>query len=125
MQGFAFSYIPGFSEEKFAKVEAWYAEYGAWILFAAALTPIPFKIFTIAGGALAQPLLPFVLAATVGRAAPLLPGRRAVPLGGPAGPALHRQVVQPAVRGGRGSAGRRVRGVEAAALMPRVLTAVR
>ena len=68
-EGFAYAWIPGFSEEKFLKVEAWYAGYGAWILFAAAFTPIPFKIFTVAGGALSQPLLPFLLAATIGRAA--------------------------------------------------------
>ena len=68
-EGFAYAYIPGFSEEKFLKVEAWYAEHGAWILFVAAFTPIPFKIFTVAGGALAQPLLPFLIAATIGRGA--------------------------------------------------------
>ncbi len=64
---FMFDYIPGFTEEKFALVEGWYDRWGIWILFAAAFTPIPFKVFTIAGGVFAQPLLPFVLVSAVGR----------------------------------------------------------
>ena len=63
-----FRFIPGFSREKFDVVERWYGHWGVWVLFAAAFTPIPFKVFTIAGGVLHQPLLLFVLVATVGRA---------------------------------------------------------
>lgn len=62
-----YTYIPGFTEAKFTTVEDWYTEWGTLILFVAAFTPIPFKIFTIAGGALHQSLLPFVLVSLVGR----------------------------------------------------------
>lgn len=66
-RGFIFQYVPGFSPEKFGTVERWYDQWGAWVLFAAAFTPIPYKVFTIAGGVFAQPLLPFVLISIVGR----------------------------------------------------------
>jgi membrane protein YqaA with SNARE-associated domain len=64
---FVFAYVPGFSQDKFDMVARWYDQWGIWILFAAAFTPIPFKVFTIAGGVFAQPLLPFILVSTVGR----------------------------------------------------------
>lgn len=64
---FIYRWIPGFSENKFLLVADWYDQWGVWILFAAAFTPIPFKVFTIAGGVFAQPLLPFVLVSLVGR----------------------------------------------------------
>jgi membrane protein YqaA with SNARE-associated domain len=62
-----FDYVPGFTEDKFAKVEGLYNEYGFWVIFIAAFTPIPYKVFTIAGGVFHQALLPFVLASLVGR----------------------------------------------------------
>lgn len=64
---FMYDYVPGFSEDKFAQVSQWYDQWGVWVLFIAAFTPIPFKVFTIAGGVFMQPLLPFVLVSTVGR----------------------------------------------------------
>ena len=49
------------------KVEIWYAEWGVAAVIVAALTPIPFKVFTIASGALGFPLIPFLGASAVGR----------------------------------------------------------
>jgi len=54
--------------DTYAWVHGQFVRYGVWIMFVAAFTPIPFKIFTIAGGAAAMPVLPFVLASLVGRA---------------------------------------------------------
>lgn len=68
LQDFLFSYVPGFSRAHFETVEAWYRQWGIWVLFAAAFTPIPFKVFTIAGGVFAQSLVPFLLVSLVGRA---------------------------------------------------------
>jgi len=51
----------------YARVQALFSTYGVWIMFVAAFTPIPFKVFTLAGGAAAMPLLPFALASLVGR----------------------------------------------------------
>lgn len=51
----------------YANVQGQFVKYGVWIMFVAAFTPIPFKVFTVAGGAAAMPLLPFALASLVGR----------------------------------------------------------
>ena len=40
---------------------------GFWLLLLAGFTPIPFKIFTIASGAVGMPLLPFFFGALIGR----------------------------------------------------------
>jgi len=67
MQDVMYKYVPGFSEHKFHQVEGWYDQWGVWILFVAAFTPIPYKVFTIAGGVFGQALLPFLLVSLVGR----------------------------------------------------------
>ena len=38
-----------------------------WVVFISAFTPIPYKVFTITGGALGIAFLPFVLASIIGR----------------------------------------------------------
>ena len=45
----------------------WFEEWGFWAVFIAGFSPIPYKVFTIAGGALAMHLLPFILASIIGR----------------------------------------------------------
>jgi membrane protein YqaA with SNARE-associated domain len=46
----------------------WFLEWGFWAVLAAGFSPIPYKIFTIAAGAMGMPFAPFVLASIVGRA---------------------------------------------------------
>lgn len=53
--------------EKFNGLQAQYNEWGAWIVFAAGITPIPYKVFTIASGAANLDLLVFVLASLASR----------------------------------------------------------
>lgn len=48
---------------------AWFDKYGFWAIFAAGFSPIPYKVFTIAAGALSMAMLPFVLASFIGRGA--------------------------------------------------------
>ena len=48
VQNFFFTYV--FSEEIFLKVQALYQKNAFWTVFTAGFTPIPYKIFTIAGG---------------------------------------------------------------------------
>ncbi|MAT38695.1 MAG: cytochrome B [Ectothiorhodospiraceae bacterium] len=48
--------------------EAYRSELGVWFLVAAAFTPIPYKVATIAAGATQMPFLPFVIASALGRA---------------------------------------------------------
>ncbi len=49
-------------------VTLYQGEWGVWFLAAAAFTPIPYKVATIAAGATQMPFVPFVLVSTVGRA---------------------------------------------------------
>lgn len=45
----------------------WFETYGFWAILLAGFSPIPYKVFTIAAGAVAMPFLPFVLGSAVGR----------------------------------------------------------
>lgn len=47
----------------------WFEEWGFWAVFVAGFSPIPYKVFTIAGGAMGMALLPFVVASFIGRGA--------------------------------------------------------
>jgi membrane protein YqaA with SNARE-associated domain len=58
------------AQEYWVKVEeAYRGELGVWFLSAAAFTPIPYKVATIAAGATQMPFLPFILASAIGRSA--------------------------------------------------------
>jgi membrane protein YqaA with SNARE-associated domain len=46
-----------------------YQEWGAWIVFGAGFTPIPYKVFTIASGVMDLDLLVFTLASALSRGA--------------------------------------------------------
>lgn len=54
-------------DDSFVRVQALFARYGFWIVFVAAFTPIPYKVFTIASGATGIAFLPFVLGSFIGR----------------------------------------------------------
>ena len=49
--------------------EAYRGPIGVWFLLAAAFTPIPYKVATIAAGATQMPIIPFIIASVVGRSA--------------------------------------------------------
>ena len=54
-------------EEQFARVTELFYQNVFWVMFASAFTPIPYKVFTIAGGALNVALAPFIIASILGR----------------------------------------------------------
>lgn len=54
---------------RYEQVIDWFASWGVWVVFIAGFSPIPYKLFTIAAGASAMPLLPFAVASLVGRGA--------------------------------------------------------
>ncbi|MBI4576345.1 MAG: DedA family protein [Planctomycetes bacterium] len=62
-------YVPGFTPERFGLVRDYYGRYDAWVVFIAAFTPIPYKVFTIAGGVCRIDLGAFLVASAVGRGA--------------------------------------------------------
>lgn len=64
-----FAHVPGFSPVRFEQVSGWYHDWDFWAVFTAGFTPIPYKIFTIAGGVFAISFPVFVLASAVSRSA--------------------------------------------------------
>jgi membrane protein YqaA with SNARE-associated domain len=52
---------------RFAEVKAVAGEHGFWFLLIGGFAPIPFKLLTIAAGAVQMPLLPFFFGALIGR----------------------------------------------------------
>lgn len=71
---FFYSYVPGVSEDKVQYVGSLYQEHAFLSITAAAFTPIPFKVFTIAAGIFHQyvPLQTLLVASAVGRGARFL-----------------------------------------------------
>lgn len=53
--------------EKFEHFQEYYREYGAWIVFGAGITPFPYKIITIASGAVHLDLFVFTIASILAR----------------------------------------------------------
>lgn len=67
--------------------------HGFWIMLVGGFTPIPFKLFTIAAGTVAMPLLPFLAAVLIGRGKRVYLVAGAIRLGGErAERALHRYI---------------------------------
>lgn len=52
---------------RYDALKAAFAEWGVWIIILKGLTPIPYKLVTIASGVAQFPLLPFALASLVSR----------------------------------------------------------
>jgi len=49
-------------------VHHWFEQWGFWAMLIAGFTPIPYKLFTIAAGAVHMAIFPFVIASILGRA---------------------------------------------------------
>jgi membrane protein YqaA with SNARE-associated domain len=47
---FLMNHIPGFSETVYNNIQVQYAKWDFWILFVAAIIPVPYKIFSISSG---------------------------------------------------------------------------
>ena len=72
--GYAIGWVGGrpllvrlFKPERVEKVRAYYDRYNAWAVGIAGLTPIPYKLFTVSGGALQISFRVFVLASIASR----------------------------------------------------------
>ncbi len=55
--------------EKFTRFQESYNAYGAWIVFGAGFSPIPYKVFTIASGVTQLDILTFFVASALSRGA--------------------------------------------------------
>jgi membrane protein YqaA with SNARE-associated domain len=69
LASFFFDTIPGFTHKIFYDVKALYDQYDFWIVFTAGFTPIPYKVFTISGGAFKIGLPMFIIASVISRGA--------------------------------------------------------
>ena len=54
-------------EQAYLQTQAWFEQWGVWIVFIAGFSPIPYKVFTISAGVASMALLPFIVASAVGR----------------------------------------------------------
>ncbi len=71
---FAFDWIGPWLEQShyhgaYLTAQEWFGRWGFWAVFLAGFSPIPYKVFTIAAGALSMAFAPFVLASFIGRGA--------------------------------------------------------
>jgi membrane protein YqaA with SNARE-associated domain len=74
MFGYSIGYYLGkpilyklFKKEKIAKVHRLFEKYEAWAIFIAGFSPIPYKLFTLAGGSLFINFKKFVIASFISR----------------------------------------------------------
>jgi membrane protein YqaA with SNARE-associated domain len=67
LEGWFFAYVPGVTEEAFARVQGLYDRYDFWAVFLAGLTPIPYKVFTLSAGVFSINFAVFVVASVLSR----------------------------------------------------------
>lgn len=54
---------------EYQEAVTWFETWGLWVVLLAGFSPLPYKVFTIAAGALSLPLLPFLAGSIIGRGA--------------------------------------------------------
>lgn len=69
--------------ENYLRAQFWFATWGFWAVLAAGFSPIPYKVFAFAAGAMSMLLPAFVLASIVGRGGRFFLVAALVSLGGP------------------------------------------
>lgn len=55
--------------DEYRRAVTWFDAWGLWVVLLAGFTPVPYKAFTIAAGALSLALVPFLAGSLVGRGA--------------------------------------------------------
>ncbi|NPU84997.1 MAG: DedA family protein [Syntrophaceae bacterium] len=66
---FFFDNVPGFTVNLFRYIQGLFETWNFWIIFTAGFTPIPYKVFTVSGGAFDVNLPMFLVASVVSRGA--------------------------------------------------------
>jgi membrane protein YqaA with SNARE-associated domain len=80
---------------QFDQIKQEAAANGFWLLLIAGFTPVPFKIFTLASGAVGMPLMPFFFGALIGRGKRVFLVALAIWLGGEKAEATLRKYIEP------------------------------
>ncbi|MEO8001551.1 MAG: YqaA family protein [Arenimonas sp.] len=81
--------------DQFEDIKKQAVDNGFWLLLIAGFTPVPFKIFTLAAGAVGMPLLPFFFGALIGRGKRVFLVAGAIRLGGEKAEAALRKYIEP------------------------------
>ena len=84
----------GYGSE-FESIKQQAAANGFWLLLIAGFTPVPFKIFTLASGAVGMPLLPFFFGGAIGRGKRVFLVAGAIRLGGEKAETALRKYIEP------------------------------
>ena len=71
---FLFDYVEPFIEQlgyiiAYQDAVNWFNNWGFWAILIAGFSPIPYKVFTIAAGALNMAFIPFIIGSVIGRGA--------------------------------------------------------
>jgi membrane protein YqaA with SNARE-associated domain len=80
---------------QFEEIKKQAIDNGFWLLVIAGFTPVPFKIFTLAAGAVGMPLLPFFFGAFIGRGKRVFLVAAAIRFGGEKAEAALRKYIEP------------------------------
>ncbi len=80
--------------ERFEQIKQVARDEGFWLLLIGGFTPVPFKLLTLASGAVSMPLLPFIAGALIGRGKRVYLVTGAIRLGGPKAEAWLRRNVE-------------------------------
>lgn len=80
---------------RFEDIKQQAGEHGFWLLLLAGFTPVPFKVFTLASGAIGMPLLPFFFGALIGRGKRVFLVAWAIRVGGARAEAMLRRNIEP------------------------------
>lgn len=81
--------------EQFGQIKRQAADNGFWLLLLAGFTPVPFKVFTLASGAVGMPVLPFFFGALIGRGKRVFLVAWAIRAGGVKAEAMLRRHIEP------------------------------
>ncbi len=81
-------------QDSYELARSWFEKWGFWALFLAGISPIPYKVFTIAAGSLSMGLLPFIVASFIGRAGQFFLAAGLIMLLGPKFEPLARRYVE-------------------------------
>lgn len=79
--------------ESYLRAQTWFATWGFWAVLAAGFSPIPYKVFAFAAGAMSMLLPAFVLASIVGRGGRFFLVAALVSRGGPGMPSVLKRTV--------------------------------
>ncbi len=81
-------------QASYEKARGWFEDWGFMALFVAGVSPIPYKVFTIAAGSMSMGVLPFIFASLLGRASQFFIAAGLVKIMGPTFEPMARKYIE-------------------------------